>query len=73
MELISHYFLKCIYVYLSVYMCVCVCVCNCGTLRGQKRALDIPELELQEVVSCPIWVLKTKFKCYAKALYSLNL
>lgn len=26
-------------------------------LRGQKRALESLELELQEVVSCPTWVL----------------
>jgi hypothetical protein len=30
------------------------------TCRGQKRALDPLELELQMVVSCLVWMLGTK-------------
>jgi hypothetical protein len=44
------------------FICVGVCVslcCVCG-LRGQKRTMGPLQLELQAVVSCPMWVLGTE-------------
>lgn len=45
------------HLYVSVWVCTGV---SAGTLRGQKRALDPLELELQVVRSHPTWVLGTK-------------
>lgn len=47
-------------------VCVCECVCVytsacAGACTGQKRALIIPELESQAIVSCPTWMLGTEF------------
>ena len=35
--------------------------------RDRKRVLDLPELELQEVVSCLVWVLGIELGSSAKA------
>lgn len=45
-----------------MYVCVPLCVCHMdgGASRGQKRAMEFPELELQAVVSSLIWVLRSK-------------
>lgn len=45
--------------YPFVYECACACVCVCvhmceGAQKGQKRASDPLELELQVIVSLPI-------------------
>lgn len=43
-------------------MCLCeVYAHECSSLRGQKRASDIPELEFQVVVNRPKWVLGIEF------------
>lgn len=47
-----------IYVYMNEYHLVQVCVC----VRGQNWVLDALELELQAVVTCPVWVQRTKFE-----------
>jgi hypothetical protein len=39
----------CMYVRTYVYVCV---ACACFAHRGQKRVLDLQELQLQMVVSC---------------------
>lgn len=48
-------------VFMYVYVCVCHLVCvyhmHAGGCKSQKRTLDPLELELQEVVSHPMWVL----------------
>jgi hypothetical protein len=38
---------------------VCVCVCVCNAPKGQERASDPWELELQVVESQLMWVLGT--------------
>lgn len=40
--------------------------------RGQKRALYHLELEFQEVVSHPVWVLGTQIEFSARALHTPN-
>ena len=50
-------------------MCVYVCVCVCGpvflcvyhthTYGNQKKVLDTMEMELQENVALPFWILGT--------------
>lgn len=40
-------------------MSVNVC-CVCGTFGGQKRATDMPKLEVEAVVSHLMWVLEIK-------------
>ena len=45
---------------MSVYVCVRVCHVCSGTCGGQKRALGLLVLVLQEVVSCLLWVLGTE-------------
>lgn len=57
-----------------IYDCVYVCLCypHVGTLRGQKRVCDALELELQAVVSYPVWVLGTKLESSGRALRALN-
>jgi hypothetical protein len=32
-----------------------------GKLRSHRRSLESQELELQVVVSCVMWILKTRF------------
>lgn len=48
-----------------MYLCMCVCVwyvdVGAGIHRGQRRAPDSMELELQACVSCLMWVLGIKF------------
>lgn len=39
---------------LVFFICVCVCYMWAGTHRGQKRGSDSFELEIQDVISCPI-------------------
>ena len=41
-------------------------------LKGQKRALDPQEPELQEVVSCPVWAPETTQALYRRS-YCLRL
>lgn len=47
------YVLKIYFCFIYVYVCLCVCACPLFTdaYRGQKRLLDILELELEAVVS----------------------
>lgn len=49
-----------------MYVCVSAWVCvyhiHAVGCRGQKRVLDALELELQAVVSCPLWVLGTTLR-----------
>jgi hypothetical protein len=40
---------------------------------GQKRVLDPLQLELQPVVSCLMWVLRTELRSFARATHGLNL
>lgn len=39
-----------------------------GVPRGQKRVSDALQLELQMVVSCPLWVLETEIRFSAEPL-----
>lgn len=60
-----------------MYVCLCVCVYvqgSKGACRGQKRALDPLELELQVTVGCLMWVLGTElcFFFFARAASALN-
>lgn len=40
--------------------------------QGQKRVLDPLELELQAVMSCPVWVLGTELGSLARAASNLS-
>lgn len=58
-------------------MCVSVSVweyvhVSAGAQGGQKRSLDLLELEAQVVVSCPTWVLGTKLGPSERARSVLN-
>lgn len=47
--------------WVRVSACNCVrLVYECSSWEGQKRASDAPELALQSVVSCLMWVLETE-------------
>ena len=49
-------------------MCVFECMHMCeGVHRSQKRVLDLLELELQAVVSCPTWILGTELRSSVRA------
>jgi len=56
----------CVRVCVCVCVCVRVCVCECiphvcGMWRGQKRASDLPELELPGTVNCLyVWGLNSR-------------
>lgn len=45
-------------------MCMCVSMRTSVqvTCRGHKTVLGLLEQELQEVVSCPVWVLGTEYR-----------
>lgn len=45
------------YLYLYVYVFILVYASFFDACGGQKRVLDLLELELQVVVSCPVWML----------------
>lgn len=49
---------KLLYFKLKKYLCVLECVCDTyvGSLRGQKRVLNLLELGLLAVVSHQMWV-----------------
>lgn len=65
-----------------VWMCVHLNLCECacmhtvwihiwvGTDRSKKRASDPLGLQLQEVVSCPTWVLKTELRSSERAVWA---
>lgn len=61
-----------------MYPCFCVGTVHMsiGIHRGQKRKLDLLELELQMAMSCFTWVLGTKlaltFSTMEKSTYSLK-
>lgn len=55
--------------YVSVCGCMHVHVCI-GTLGSRKRVLDPMELQLQEGVSCLMWVLATELRSSGKAVYT---
>lgn len=39
----------------------------------QKKARDIrPQMQLQGNISCPVWILGTELKSFAKALCAFN-
>lgn len=50
-----------------LFMCTCVrgegryVLVSEGVGGGQKKASDPPEIKLQAIVDCPVWVLETKF------------
>lgn len=57
-----------------MYAQVIVCTQSTGAYRGQKRVSDIRELELQAVVSSPMWVLESKLRSSKKqAVLTCNL
>lgn len=43
-----------------------------GACRGQIRVVDSLELELQEVMSCMLWVLGTEFWSSGRTVSSYN-
>jgi hypothetical protein len=43
-----------------------------STCRKQKRTLDPQEQKLQAVVSCLMWLLETKLRSSARAVYILS-
>lgn len=57
-------------------MCLCICMyiyqMCAGTYQGQKRVLDLLELESQAVVNCLIWVLGIGPGSSARTASSLN-
>lgn len=48
-------------------MCVYVCSLEFDVHRGQKRTLNPLELELETVMSHPVWVLEIKLGSFARA------
>lgn len=54
--------------YLCVYLCECMCICGCSIHRGQKRAMDHPEIG----VMLPEWMLGTELKPSARETRAVN-
>lgn len=52
-------------------MCIYAHICE-GAYGGQKTALDLQYLELQEVVSCPICMLGIELGLSTRAEAALN-
>ena len=74
------YMYVCLLVCICVLLCVHTCAClpvyaqqMCTALGGQKRVLDILELQLQVVVSHLMWVLETKLRSSTRTINALNL
>lgn len=63
---IKIFYLMCMHVCAYMYVCALV-IC-----RNQERVSDPPELELQALVGCPIWVLGTELGSSTKAASTLN-
>lgn len=57
------------FISVSVHTCAYVCA---GAHRGQKRASNLLEVELQEVESRPSWVLGTKLESSARSAGTLR-
>jgi len=55
-----YYFKTILFSLMSLRLYVYVCACVCVRPRGQKVVLAAPELVLQVVVGCLMWVLGTK-------------
>lgn len=55
--------------------CLHVCIWTTCVMcyEGQKRVPDLLELELQTVVSHPVWVLGTELRSSVRAAIVLNL
>lgn len=49
-----------------------LCVCTWIQVSWRPKALDPLELEIQMVISHPLWVLRTKFKSSARAVPTLK-
>jgi hypothetical protein len=63
-----------IFHYIHVYICVSVCMYDhlCVDARkGQKRASDFPEQELQVAACCIIWVWGTKLRSSGRTSITL--
>lgn len=45
---------------------------NADAHRAQKMTLDFLELELQAVMSCPMWVLALELKSFSRAVCALD-
>lgn len=62
-----------------IYFIICVCMCVCHVYEGLQgfhkllELLGLLELELQEVVSCLIWVLGNKPRSSGRAVNVLSL
>lgn len=66
-------------VYMGVSVCTCVHSCMCTRVPHESRcpwrpekALDLRELELQEVVNCLMFMLELKLRSTERAVNSLN-
>lgn len=47
-------------------------IISSGTSGDQKRMLDVLKLELQVVLSCPVWMLGTEFRFSARAVHAFS-
>jgi hypothetical protein len=55
------------------FVCTYICApCRCGTLGGQKRAVDLLELEFQTVISHTLCVLGIEARSSMRAVSILN-
>lgn len=57
---------------MCMYAYLCVCICEHNSFRRQKGAGDSLELEVQVLVSLPIWVLRTKLQPFTNATSALS-
>lgn len=53
--------------------CVCVNVCNVVPTEARKGSWIPLQLELQKVISCPLWVLGTELRSPERAVCALKL
>ena len=58
---------------LCVYMHVCmICAHECSAPGRQKKVSEPLELELEEVVICPVWVPVPQLRPTARAMHTLT-
>lgn len=63
---LNSFFLRFIYFKNYMYACVCVEVCVLP-VEARRRYWILLELELQEVVSCPTWVVERKLRSFVRS------
>lgn len=66
-----HFYFVCVHVHINTYMYI-LCGHTSGCLWRPEEGTEFPGVELQAVVSCLTWVLRTELRPSAGAVSILN-